>query len=228
MSLPPKRRVRWAKSYRVISTRYPPIDVFERVAEPSDWESLIALESLTNPRIRQEVGEISLVPEEDRVSGPGASWLMAPFTHIGMPSRFSDGTWGVYYCARSLVTAVREKAYHIGRFLAATAEPLGTTTEMRTLVGRVDSSVHDVRGAYAEVHDPEHYGPAQALARDLRTAGSNGIAYDSVRDQSGMCLAAFRPTAITRPILGSNLRFHFDGERIDRWFRFGEEHWSSI
>ena len=55
-------------------------------------DSLVELEMLTNPRVRQEVGEISLVPPEERVSGAGASWVMAPFTHIGWPSRFSDGS----------------------------------------------------------------------------------------------------------------------------------------
>ena len=89
---PPKRRIRWASSYRVINARFPPIDLFERIADPDDWESLIELEMLTNPRVRQEAGEISLVPPDDRVSGAGASWVMAPFTHIGWPSRFSDGS----------------------------------------------------------------------------------------------------------------------------------------
>ena len=48
--------VRWQPCFRVISSRFPPIDLFERVASPEDWEALYWLESLTNPRLRDEVG----------------------------------------------------------------------------------------------------------------------------------------------------------------------------
>ena len=74
--------IEWQPCYRIIPSRFPPIDLFERIAPPEDWEALIALESLTNDRIRQEVGDISLVPVEERVSGPGASVVMAAFTHL--------------------------------------------------------------------------------------------------------------------------------------------------
>lgn len=228
MKLPEERRVRWKESYRVVNSRFPPVDVFERVAEPQDWESLIELEMLTNPRVREQVGEIALVPPEERVSGPGASWLMAPFTHVGWPSRFSDGTFGVYYAARQLLTAVYEKGHHIGRFYRATREPLGTTMELRALVAKVDARFHDIRGGHPGCHRPEDYGPSQALAKRLRSVGSNGVAFDSVRHPGGACLAAFRPKAVHIPISGPNLRFHFDGERIDRWFNFSDRRWSEI
>ena len=116
-------RVRWTEAFRAINSRYPPVDVFEHVADPSDWDALLRLEEMTNPRLREEWGEIARVPPAERPSGPGSSWIMSAFTHIGWPSRFSDGTYGVYYAARALETAVRETAYHFGRFLGATAEP---------------------------------------------------------------------------------------------------------
>lgn len=225
---PPKRRIRWASSYRVINARFPPIGLFERIADPGDWESLIELEMLTNPRLRQEAGEISLVPPEERVAGVGASWVMAPFTHVGWPSRFSDGSWGVYYCARSLVTAVHEKAHHVGLFFARTEELLGTTMELRALVAGIDASFHDIRRGFAGAHDPDDYRAAQALARELREEGSNGIVYRSMRHEGGVCLAALRPKAVHLPISGPNLVFHFDGERVDRWFHFGEKDWKEI
>jgi hypothetical protein len=153
---------------------------------------------------------------------------MAPFTHIGWPSRFSDGSYGVYYCARSLVTAVREKAHHVGLFFARTEEPLGTTMELRALAATIDARFHDIRRGFDVAHDPNDYRVAQALARELREEGSNGIVYRSVRHEGGVCLAALRPKAVHLPISGPNLRFHFDGERIDRWFHFGEKAWHVI
>ena len=35
--------------YRVILSRYPQINLFERVSGPQDWDVLYAVESLTNP-----------------------------------------------------------------------------------------------------------------------------------------------------------------------------------
>ncbi len=45
---------------------------------------------------------------------------MAAFTHcdLACPSRFSDGTYGVYNAADGFGTAIREVAHHMGRFYA--------------------------------------------------------------------------------------------------------------
>jgi RES domain len=222
-------RVRWAHAYRVINSRYPPVDVFERVADPAEWETLLRLEELTNPRVREEWGEIALVPAEERVSGPGASWVMAAFTHVGQQTRFSDGSYGVYYASAALETAIRETAFHFGRFLLATSEPRGTVLELRTLVSRgVDQRFHDARSGHPELHLPDDYGPSQAFGAQLRKAGSNGIVYRSVRDPKGRCLAVLRPRAIPVPVQGAHLSYHFDGARIDRWFRIGERNWHPL
>src|SRR5690349_11222276 len=87
---------------RIIPSVYPSINFFEDLVDASEMETLWEIESLTNERIRQEVGDLFLVPPEDRVSGPGSSVVMAAFTHIGKPSRFTDGSYGVYYASLSL------------------------------------------------------------------------------------------------------------------------------
>ncbi len=70
----PTWRADWPQAWRVIASRYPPIRLFERLTDdPAVWGTLLALEQLTNPRVRDELGDISLVPPEERVSGPRAS-----------------------------------------------------------------------------------------------------------------------------------------------------------
>ena len=227
MTLPPTRRVRWSESYRIIPSRFPPIQLFERLGDPADWETLAEIESLTNDRVREEIGEISIVPVDERVSGPGASWVMACFTHIGRPSRFSDGRFGVYYCARRRDCAVAETAYHMGRFFAATDEA-PTHVEMRVLIARIDATLHDVRGddpRWHEVHAPDDYTASQGLGRRLRDLGSNGVVFRSVRLEGGECIGAFRPKAVGVPIQGAHLRYHWNGVRIDRYFDYGEQRW---
>jgi hypothetical protein len=82
----------WEKLYRLGPSHFPPIDLFENVANPDDLDIIFAIESLTNDRLRQEAGDLALVPEEQRISGIGTSPIMAAFTHIGTQSRFTDGT----------------------------------------------------------------------------------------------------------------------------------------
>lgn len=113
--------VNWPKSHRLIPSQYPPIDLFDDIADPADWELLAAAQAKTNPRIHEQIGNLSYVPVERGVSGSGASWIMAAFTHVSQnrQSRFSDGSYGVYYCAQTTDTAIYETAYHQGRFPTA-------------------------------------------------------------------------------------------------------------
>ena len=82
----------WSSARRIIRSRFPPVDLFEDIVDPEDWPLLIAAEEKTNPRLMETLGAIDLVPPERRMAGPGATYLMAPFTHVSRdrPSRFSD------------------------------------------------------------------------------------------------------------------------------------------
>ena len=146
--IPRLSRVRWRRTYRLIRTVYPPVDLFEDIADPADWQLLAEAEAKTNPRVRDEIGAIHLVPPARRVSGPGAGWVMAPFCHVSRdrPSRFSDGGYGVYYAGNRFEVALAETVYHFGRFMAATDEE-PATADYRELVGRIDAELHDLRSA---------------------------------------------------------------------------------
>ena len=65
----PVQQVTWLPCWRIVSSRFPPIQLFERVTDPADLEAVLALESLTNDRLRAEVGQLDLVPQEDRRDG---------------------------------------------------------------------------------------------------------------------------------------------------------------
>ena len=226
----PVCRVNWARSYRIIPARYPPVALFERVANPADWEDLLDVESLTNDRIRDEIGDIAVVPPEDRVSGPGASWVMGSFTHLGYPSRFSTGTFGVYYAAHTRECAVAETAYHWGRFMASTDEP-PTNLDMRVLIGRIDAHLHDIRGdgsRFRHLYHPEDYAPSQAFGDSLRRSGSDGIVYTSVRLADGDCVAAFRPRVVGCPRGDVFLLYHWNGASIDRLFDYQAQRWETL
>lgn len=216
---PPLSELRWQPCFRIIPSRFPTIHLFERIADAADWDALYWLESLTNPRLRQEVGAIELVPAEDRVFGPGATVIMAPFTHLNPGgSRFADGTFGVFYASASQSTSIAETRFHREQFLRATRqEPI--ELDMRSYLADVAARFHDIRGLRTQlpqIYDPDSYVSSQQLGRGLRRGGSNGIAYDSVRHEGGQCLAIFRPRLIQNLRQGMHLRYVWDGTRISR------------
>jgi hypothetical protein len=215
------KRVRWSKAYRIISSIFPPIDLFEDTSAPEDWELLASLEAKSNPRIVEVIGQLSLVPPERRVSGPGASYVMAPFTHISpnWAGRFHDGTFGAYYAAKKAETALAETMHHRSEIYRASRETPGWFSQYRELIGRVDHSFHNLteRKDHAECLAPDDYVASQSLARDLRQNGSSGILYPSVRHEGGLCLAAFWPDVIGIPVQGRHFAYHFNGEFIDMY-----------
>lgn len=213
---PPVSELDWEHQYRIVSSHFPPINFFETLVVPELMEELFYIEGLTNDRLRDEVGDITLVRAADRMSGPGSSPVMAAFTHIGVESRFSDGSFGVYYAANSLKTAIEETKFHRTRFLAYTQEEAGEI-DMRVYVGKVVKPLHDVRGAdYDSLHDSADWRPAQTFGLEMRAALSWGIVYRSVRDPGGQCIAALRPPAVRIPRQGAHLSYVWDGGRIVR------------
>lgn len=210
--------VEWSAAVRLIESRYPPIDLFEDLADPEDWELLAAAEAKTNPRLAETIGNLDLVPAHRRVSGPGASYVMAPFTHCSpdRPGRFHDGRFGAYYAADTFETAVAEVTHHQAQRLLDTSDEPGWISDVRELVGSVHAELVDIRGGgFDTLLAPDDYAPSQAFARQHRDAGSNGIVYPSVRNRGGACIAAFWPDVVATPIQGRHFRYHWNGARID-------------
>jgi hypothetical protein len=212
--LPPLKRVRWSQAYRIVPSRFPPVGVYDRIADPADMDAVFAIEALTNSRLREEIDALKLVPKAHRVSGPGSTPVMAAFTHLNPEgSRFSDGTWGVFYAAHSVATAVEETVYHREQFMAATSEP-PCEVQMRCYRTSVDSKLHDLRGGWPAEQAADSYVASVALARRLRDAGSPGIVFDSARHAGGECIAAFFPDVVAPCVQARHLVYRWDGTRI--------------
>ncbi len=202
--------------YRIILSRYPQISLFERVSSPKDWDVLYAVESLTNPRLRDEVGDIRLVSPEDRVYGDGASWIMAAFTHPpvdGRGGRFNRD-FGIYYCAPDEAVAIAETSFHRARFLRESRIEQASQ-EMRVIRAQLGPvTLHDVRQLIGQaIYDSDDYREAQQLGYGFREAKSFGVHYHSVRAK-GECYGVMRPKAISDAIHWRYLRYHYEQGRI--------------
>ncbi len=228
MSEAPLARVDWPASHRIIRTLYPPVWLFEDIADPADWDLLASAEAKTNPRVRQEIGELALVPAERRVSGPTASLVMAAFTHVSQlrPSRFSDGGYGVWYCGDRFAVALAETIFHFERFMRATAEA-AAEAQFRELVCGIGGELRDLRAGGDEAClAPDDWGPGQAMGAAARAAGDDGIVYPSVRHPAGQAAALFWPDRVRLPVRQArHMLYRWDGTQMSRYFVYGENVW---
>ena len=214
----PSSQVRWPEYHRLINSAYPPIDLFEDIAGPTDWNLLNGAETKTNPRINENVGNLDLIPPERHVGGAGASYVMAPFTHVtpDKHGRFHDGLFGAFYGANTFETALFETVHHSEVFYASTPNEAGWLVNYRELVGSIDANLIDLRGGgFDALLDEAAYTASQNFARDARRDNANGIVYPSVRNPGGECFAAFFPDVMGIPIQGTHLAYHWNGDRID-------------
>ena len=197
--------------YRVILSRYPQIDLFERVSNPMEWDALYTLELLTNARLRDEVGDIRLVSPEDRVYGAGASWIMAAFTHPpeDRGGRFNRD-FGIYYCTAKEEVAVAESSFHQARFLRE-SKIEKTTQTMRVIRSHLGPvTLHDVRHLDGQaIFDLDDYAEGQQLGYALRNVNSYGIHYNSV-GVKGECFGVMRARALSNAIHWRYLRYHYE------------------
>ena len=202
----------WRDAYRVIPSRFPVVGIFDDVAEPGDLEIVVALAAATNPRVLEEAGELRLVRDEDRISGPNTTPIMAAFTHT-KPSRFSDGSFGAYYASADKLTAIDETAFHRGRFLR-NSRLANERLDMRVYVAQINGEYDDIRRIPEtdRLYDPrpEQYGAPQAYALALYQANVvDGIVYKSVRRRGAECIAVFRPRRITKLRVAEHLEYRF-------------------
>ena len=215
------RHFTWKECYRIIPTRYPEERLFDRVTDPGDRDAVEQLEQMTNERLRQDRDEVSLVPPAQRVSGPGSAHIMAAFTYLNPEgSRFSDGSFGIYYTAHNIETAVAESRFHREKFMRRTKEP-AMQLQMRALTASLSADLHDIRGMAKQlprVYSRTSYSASQELGIKLRKDGSEGIAYDSIRHDGGKCAAVFLPTALSNCRPERQLIYQWDGKQIASTF----------
>lgn len=210
-------KLAWNHQYRIISSKLPPINFFEGKVDPELSDAVFAIESMTNPRLLEEVGNLSLVLPEDRIFGPGASPVMAAFTHPSI-GRFTDGSYGAYYAAKTLKTAHAETKHSRAGFMRCTNEDPGVLT-MRTYIGEVRKSMIDARSCeHEKLRDPNDWVPGQVFGRQMRDQREWGIVYRSARDPDGECIAALRPPAVSIPRQGPHFGYHWDGHEIREVF----------
>ncbi|MHB8144790.1 MAG: RES family NAD+ phosphorylase [Vulcanimicrobiaceae bacterium] len=210
----------WTDGYRIVSSREAPIAAFSGLVEnPADLEELLGIEAITNPLARLAQKGIADIAPEERVIEGGAALIMPPFV-IPTVSRFSDGSYGVFYAGDELKTAGEERAYHLAGDLKKSHESeIVLRAEGYAYKVGLDGQLHDVRRSADPppppgVYNPNNYAIAQQHGRSLRRAGANGLLYESVRRPGFECVGIFRPKCVRDPRPAGVVYFDWDGQRV--------------
>jgi hypothetical protein len=204
-------------SYRLVNSKYPPVALFDDVADASEFDALYQIQALTNPRLQNEVGRLELIARAQIPFGiPGCSYATAPFTHINPAgSRFSDGSYGVLYMAQSLETALLEVRHHQDRYWSKVPglgyerfvfRGLCCTFEQAGMLDATEVPRDD------PLYDPLDYSEGHRFGRALKRAAVSGLRYRSVRNPGQHCWALMTPKPVQSVVQTAHFEMIWNGQ----------------
>ena len=203
--------------YRLINSKYPSKSLFDDVASADEFEAIYAIQSLTNPRILNELGDLNLLPNDEIPFGiNGCNYATAPFTHVNPAgSRFADGSYGVLYLAKAMQTAIEETVYHQQRYFQKIEGLHYDTIIMRGLKFSFRNTLLDITDADDAIYDPDDYARSQALGREAKQQSVEALQYTSVRNPNNLCWALFTPKHVSSAIQAQHYEYVWNGAKID-------------
>lgn len=207
-------------------------DLFDDLTDnPAEWALAQQVEDEVKPPPYQSRTPVIHRPFED------AHWFNAidwPFKHW-QASRFSDGSFGVWYGCDSAETSVYETVYHWFTGLLADAgfQNENVVGERKLYAVACNAALVDLRPLVAThqglVHKTD-YSYAQSVGLRLHKEGHPGLITTSVRRASGHNYVVLNPDVLSNPRQHVQLTYRLDGSRIvvekrpgTTWMRIGTE-----
>ena len=169
-------------------------------ASPKDWETAQMVELDHKPSPFESPVPVIHRPFED------ALWdnvIEYPFKHW-MRSRYSDGSFGVWYGADSLETSIYESAHHwyAGILSDAGFNQPGAYVERRAYWVRCDAALINLKQkvlSHPQLMDPNDYSYTQSVGARLHHEGHPGLMTRSSRNLSGDTFAILKAQVLTTP-----------------------------
>ena len=191
-------------------------DLFDDLSSaPEDWRLAQQVEDAVKPPPYTSAEPAIHRPFED------AAWFAAidwPFRHW-QASRFSDGSFGVWYGSESVETTAWETAYHWvnGLLRDAGFDAERVVAERRVYSVACDALLPDFRGtsaAHRKLLHKRDYAHAQAVGARLHREGHPGLVVGSARREEGENFVVFNPGVLSRPRHACYLTYRLESERV--------------
>lgn len=205
------------QGYRLVNSRFPPIDLFDDVADAAEFDALYQLQALTNPRLQNEVGRLGLIPMAEIPFGiPGCSYAVGPFTHVNPSgSRFSAGDFGVLYLADVMETALAEVRHHQNQYWSKVTGLNYERFLFRGLSCTFSDGAHrDATGLPLSdpIYDPDDYSHARQLGSAAKKTRCPGLRYNSVRSPGNHCWALLTPRHVKSIVQTAHYEMIWSGQ----------------
>ncbi|NBQ80035.1 MAG: RES domain-containing protein [Betaproteobacteria bacterium] len=180
-------------------------DLFDDLTEdPAEWSLAQKVEDEVKPPPYRSRTPVIDRPFED------AEWFNAitwPFKHW-QASRFSDGTYGVWYGSDSVETTVYESVGFDRQVVIA---------ERKVYQVACAAALLDFRAAsteYSDLLNPVDYSLCQSVGARIHREGHPGLLTPSVRRPAGENVVIFNPDVLSNPRLNCQLTYRVEGDQI--------------
>ncbi len=191
-------------------------DLFDDLTEdPAEWLLAQRVEDEVKPPPYRSRTPLIDRPFED------AEWFNAiawPFKNW-KASRFSDGTYGVWYGSESVETTVYESAYHwySGLLRDAGYDRQVVIAERKVYMVACSAALLDFRKAshkHVDLLDPSDYAFCQSVGARIHREGHPGLLTPSVRRPAGENVAIFNPDVLSTPRFNCQLTYRLEEDLI--------------
>ena len=212
-------KVKWSgDGFRLIPSRFPPVAVYENLVASDRFEALVAIESLTNPRLqsarRLEAASSGLSPDSPRLQ----NWNHAPFAYSNPEgSRFFLSERPCLELADTRQTALAISVARRQKFLGRTDEPpIGL--DMRMLKTPAAGSFVDLR--YLDPETPLH--ECRKVGADV-PAEAEGVLYRPPERPSAICVAILKASALGLSVQTEHYRYVWNGKKVATLYAFDNQ-----
>ena len=191
-------------------------DLFDDLTDdPADWLLAQKVEHEIKPPLYRSRTPVIDRPFEE------AEWFNAiiwPFKHW-QASRFSDGSYGVWYGSDSVETTVYESAYHWYRGLLSDVgfERTTVVAERKAYSVACNAALLDFRESAEDHPDllhPSDYTFCQSVGSRIHREGHPGLLTQSVRRPAGANVAIFNVDILSHPRHNCQLTYRLEGDQI--------------
>jgi hypothetical protein len=202
--------------YRLIPSRFPPVDVYQRLA-PTLRVVAPDIEELTNPRLAAKA-RLTGGPGGVDVNSPRLqNWNHAPFAYTNPEGSYLLGpVHGVMEVAGSVEAALAIAIRRRETFLERTDEP-SLDLDMRLLSTRITGEFADLTAMALDVAQPARW----EIGQRLLDTGASGAVFRRAERPGAQFLALFDAALLERSVQETHYRFLWDGTVIKRLYDFG-------
>lgn len=203
-------------AFRLIPSRFPPVNIYEEVIANDRIEALVEIENLTNPRLRSAQRLMSASLESIQSQPASKTGTMRPSP---IPTRRARGfppERPSLDLADSRQTALAVSVARRELFLRRTSEP-AVGLDMRMLKTPIDGRFLDLRSIDPDLDKDARWALGAEVPQDV-----DGILYRPPERPSATCVAVASASALQRSIQTVHYRYLWNGSKVIKLYAFDD------